>query len=135
MGKIYVVTSGKYSDYRINIVTTNKEIAELYCKNHSYEYLDFECKIEEFEDYNDISTEQESFNNKEIAYSYYFYGYNYDVHVDKIYEDKSQSSRIIYIDENSNFSAHIIVHCDEEEKAFKIACDMRAKKISELMGL
>ena len=36
MSKIYVVTSGEYSAYDINIVTTKREVAENWIKNHAY---------------------------------------------------------------------------------------------------
>lgn len=36
--RIYVVTSGEYSDYGINAVFTNEEKANLYCAGHYDEY-------------------------------------------------------------------------------------------------
>ena len=45
--KIYIVTSGCYSDYGINAVFTNKELAEKYCTAHS-KYPE-EYFIEEYE--------------------------------------------------------------------------------------
>lgn len=45
--KIYIVTSGCYSDYGINAVFTDKELAEKYCTAHN-KYPDEYC-IEEYE--------------------------------------------------------------------------------------
>jgi len=39
---VYVVTSGEYSDYRINAVFDNKEQAELYCATHEDEMPEIE---------------------------------------------------------------------------------------------
>ena len=38
--KVYIVTSGEYSDYSIRRVFTDKERAELYCAMHEEEYYD-----------------------------------------------------------------------------------------------
>lgn len=41
--KIYIVTSGEYSDYHIEAVFTDEEQAQLYCATH------YDCDIEEWE--------------------------------------------------------------------------------------
>ena len=45
--KIYIITSGCYSDYMIEQVFLNEEKAKSYCKFHT------DCRIEEFENYDD----------------------------------------------------------------------------------
>lgn len=40
--KIYIVTSGEYSDYGIDAVFTDKKQAELYCAVHKY------CRVETY---------------------------------------------------------------------------------------
>ena len=114
-------------------------MADLYIKNHaSYGYqenLD-DYEIEEYDNYDSLVKEQNDFNDKEIAYHYKFdtYGKTYWT---KFYENKNEKSRIIKFDKDysGKYVCEVIVHCDNEEKAFKIACDMRAKKMAEHLGL
>ena len=56
--KIYVVTSGGYSDYGIDAVFVNKEKAKLYCKVHK------DSCIEEYD------TNDDNINNNSILYHY-----------------------------------------------------------------
>lgn len=49
MSTIYVLSTGEYSDYNIQAVTTNKEVAEAYSKIHG-------CYIEEYPDLEDGNT-------------------------------------------------------------------------------
>ena len=51
--KIYVITSGSYSDYRIERVFTDKAKAKAYCKHESSLYLHEKCEIEEFDSSDD----------------------------------------------------------------------------------
>lgn len=75
MSKIYVVTSGSYSDYSINIVTTNRDVAETWIKNHAHndwgaDYIS-NYNIEEYDDYNGMATDLEELKQKEICYKFY----------------------------------------------------------------
>lgn len=56
MSKVYIVTSGSYSDYGINRVFKDKRKAEIWCaeKNTEYEWQEYE--IEEYE-YSDDAVE------------------------------------------------------------------------------
>ena len=54
--KIYVVTSGCYSDYGIRGVFLDKEKAELYCKYHSGCYDDF--RVEEYDTADEYEPEE-----------------------------------------------------------------------------
>lgn len=47
MNKVYIVTSGDYSDYTINRVFSNREAAEKCCA--AWESIMYEPKIEEYE--------------------------------------------------------------------------------------
>lgn len=47
--KVYIVTSGEYSDYGIRAVFTNHKKAELYCATHNTKTCSEECYIEEYE--------------------------------------------------------------------------------------
>lgn len=49
MDKVYIVTSGEYSDYGIVAVFKTKEEAELLLKQHNYEGLYYKYRIEEYE--------------------------------------------------------------------------------------
>lgn len=52
--KIYAITQGEYSDYRIRAITTNKDKAEklrdIYTDRYEYDVGGTEAYIEEFED-------------------------------------------------------------------------------------
>ena len=50
--KIYVVTSGCYSDYHIEKVFTNKNAAEAYCREQNiccFEENEYSARIEEYQ--------------------------------------------------------------------------------------
>lgn len=49
--KVYVITSGEYSDYGIQAVTLNREKAELICaiNNRNIRYSEDRSKIEEYD--------------------------------------------------------------------------------------
>lgn len=143
--KIYVVTSGEYSDYGINIVTTDRNVAETYIKNHSdkdWHNSLSDYQIEEYEDYQDLSKDLNELKLKELTYKFeavlskkngyaevkpwkHFY-----------YEEKAIGTRIEKRSEwNGDEDYYIYVHCDDYDKAFKIACDMFHKKAAEELGL
>ena len=46
--KVYVVTSGDYSDYHIEEIFKNKESAEMYCAIHNKSRENDFCEIEEY---------------------------------------------------------------------------------------
>lgn len=142
--KIYALTSGEYSDYQVEQITTNKEIAEAYAKIHN-------CEIEEYDELTDISLIETS---KE---------YNFYIHVsiDKtgaVYEDELKSllesvpRHGIYLKCNDNYikdvcsfygprfggnhNFHIYCKADlPNEQIIKVAKDVRSKLLSEKFGL
>jgi hypothetical protein len=88
--KIYLVSSGEYSDYGIRKVFLNEENAQKYAKNHSGEYDD-EYQVEEW----DAVDSDESFTLQE----FYYVSACYDVYEDgdivfKLDVDKTSSADI-----------------------------------------
>lgn len=145
MSKIYVVTSGEYSAYGIDIVTTKREVAENWIKNHAYNKWgsDFinNYDIEEYDDYDGMSTDLKELQQKELCYK--FYGQS-DTGVDRrlakelyFYESKELQTRYGRIEQwdGDGYYYEFFIHNDDPEKAFKIACDMFAKAEAERLGL
>lgn len=141
MSKIYVVTSGCYSDYGINIVTTNREAAEAWIKNHasndwSANYMS-EYNIEEYDDYDGMATDLEELKKKELCYKFYAdikNGIDENGKDNCYYESKELGTRYeSWLEEGDKYQ--FFIHTDDPDKAFKIACDMFAQAEAERLGL
>ena len=145
MSKIYVVTSGYYSDYGINIVTTNKDVAEAWIKNHASDEWGIDhmsnYNIEEYDDYDGIATDLEELKQKELCYK--FYAESGSAGVDEsgkdncYYESKELGTRYKRCMSwcGKGFTYELYIHSDDPDKAFKIACDMFAQAEAERLGL
>lgn len=155
MGKIYVVTQGEYSAYGICIVTTKKEVAETWIKNHSNDrwcepVCDFE--IEEYDDYDGFATDLEELKKKEKCFKLYANSEKGMISLPNIkdpfefYEEKEKGSRYdtsehVHMDWAGRlFGTETIdyvfyIHAESYDKAFKIACDTFAKAEAERQGL
>lgn len=144
MSKIYVVTSGEYSAYGINIVTTKREVAENWIKNHAYnkwgsEFMS-DYNIEEYDDYDDMDTDLKELQQKELCYKFYANTQSGVSTLDKdryFYESKELQTRYERAEQwlGKGYNYEFFIHNDDPEKAFKIACDMFAKAESERLGL
>lgn len=136
--KIYVVTSGECFDYGIEIVTTKREVAETYIKNHAGWWWGISgYKIEEYDDYDGFTSDLDELKDKEMVYRF-LTGKDRDnfVQVTRCYESKDLKSRItVYRNFYTDTYYYIYVHCDDKEKAIKIARDMWAKYKAEKLGL
>ena len=142
MSKIYVVTSGEYSAYGINIVTTKREVAENWIKNHACnkwgtDYV-YNYSIEEYDDYDGMDTDLKELQQKELCYKFYA---NSDTGVDGrlgknlyyFYESKELQTRYKRAEQwrGKGYNYEFFIHNNDPEKAFKIACDMFAKAEAE----
>lgn len=140
--KIYVITSGEYSAYNIEYVTTDKKKAELFCavhnKNNTWDYYE----IEEYEsDDFDITVSEEK---GEPGYLYIFkfilFNNNNNVchlHISNIYKYitfKKQNTidALIY---GRLYGVNIWIPEENEEKAKKIAYDMMAEYVARKEGI
>lgn len=144
MAKIYVVTSGEYSAYDINIVTTKREVAENWIKNHAYnewgsEFIS-DYNIEEYDDYNDMATDLKELQQKELCYKFYANTQSGMCTFAKklyFYESKELQTRYERAEQwcGLGYNYEFFIHNDNPEKAFKIACDMFAKAEAERLEL
>ena len=144
MTKIYVVTSGEYSAYGIHIVTTKREVAETWIKNHAHnkwgtDYV-YNYSIEEYDDYDDIATDLEELQQKELCYKFYANTQSGVSELDKkryFYESKELQTRYERAEQwrGKGYNYEFFIHNDDPEKAFKIACDMFAKAEAERLEL
>ena len=138
MGKIYVITSGEYSDYGVEAVTTNYEIAKAYAKIHN-------CEIEEWDDFQDISIIEES--NKYEAYIYLEFYHNHEKdlpdYINQLLNDKSyewiapgdiDNKSILTSDDR--FKMYIpVTEKTTTDQVLKIVHDLKAKLVAEKYGL
>lgn len=132
MGKVYIVTSGSYSDYGINRVFKDKRKAEIWCAEQNTRYEWEEYGIEEYE-YSDDEVEYRK--DIELVYRYHIhskYG-NRSTEKHGILVIPTKKARIKKAYEG--WSAIIELPEDDPKKAFKIAQDMFAmhKANEELM--
>ncbi len=144
MSKIYVVTSGEYSAYGINIVTTKREVAENWIKNHAYnewgsEYIS-DYNIEEYDNYDGMDTDLKELQQKELCYKFYANTQSgIGMFAKKLcfYESKELQTRYERAEQwrGKGYNYEFFIHDDDPEKAFKIACDMFAKAEAERLGL
>lgn len=138
--KVYVITSGEYSDYGIAYVTLNREDAYKYValKNRHNAYYEYDCRVEEFDTDN-----FPSLNSAEIEKELKDYVEGYVVRIDpqtnrlvsetgitKEFFPKSENGKITY-----KWAREIAVYvvADSEEKATKIAFDHYYMHKAELL--
>lgn len=130
--KVYIVTSGEYSDYFIEGVFTDRDKARVYCalRNHdihclAYSFDDGEAaRIEEYE--SDKGFDILQIDNNRLGTIYYFMGDDISEKIPAYREDV----------EKLRLNEHAVwVEGENEEKAKKIYFDRRAKKKAESEGL
>lgn len=130
MTKVYIVTSGSYSDYQINAVFSTKENAERYNKIHASG--DFE-DIEEFEVDEDMAL-MDRIRDEKITI--YLVGMDRDGNVKEI---RKESPRILLVEELLAGKHRHILYADcmdlcviakDEKHAIKIVNEKRVQLIA-----
>ena len=151
--KVYVVTSGEYSDYRIEKVFLDKDKAELYRDLHRHEDYYFQMEVEEYDSYDDNITgsredmilffafkvvKGELYLGRPYTYAFLngsegfngFFEYldDYDfkvVGLNTFYKEDPEGDRFgIVLKANDQVLDHLQY---DQEKAFRIACDKWAQ--------
>lgn len=118
---IYVITRGKYSDYHICAVTTEKEVAE-----------DLKRKFSDWDEARIEKYDTETY--KLYKFEKMYYCYNIDG-ITKISETDFSFSGAFTPKENKNGDLWVYVNADNEQDALKIASDKFAKYRAEQLGL
>lgn len=126
--KVYVITQGEYSDYRICGVALDVERAEAIKRHFNKNYGDANIEEYDTDDYADEKLCQ-----------------HYQIEIDKNTEEATVWG-IVYVgaggggrensfrfDIDGNFIAY--VYAKDQDHALKIAFDKRAKMLAEKMGL
>jgi len=144
--KVYVVTSGEYSDYRIEKVFLDKDKAELYCDLHRHEDYWGHMEVEEYDSYDDNVTgnkgdrifffafrivKGELYIGRPNIYAFL----NVPDGVDEFFEylddygfkATSPNANTFYSEDLSEDRFGIVTKEGDQEKAFKIACDKWAE--------
>lgn len=126
--KVYVITCGEYSDYRICAVTLDKEKAEkLKEKFDRYDYTG--ANIEKYE------TDESDYYSVNSIYTVYF-RVNGDVKRVKEEEIDSFANELIKMGPmKEDGLLRITVWAENETDAIKIAAEKRAKYLAEEQGL
>ena len=140
LDKIYVITTGEYSDYSVRAATISKEKAEKLRKFHSYGWCNGEARIEEF----DIDEPHENLDDLIPVYRVLIerdgrcYSYQATwIHkiTGKLIEDSSYKESDLgselNTDPESYIGNYLLFHwcgpAKDKEHALKIAQDERAK--------
>ena len=144
--KVYVVTAGKYSDYRIEKVFLDKDKAELYCDLHKNEDWWDQMGIEEYDSYDDNVTG----NKEDMIFFFafkvikgelslgrpYIYAFlnrsdginNFFKYLDDYgFKATGQNANATFYSEDPEDIFGIVTKESDQEKAFKIACDKWAE--------
>ena len=129
--KIYIVTSGDYSEYNINAVFTTKEKANEYIQQHGTEYRVEEYNLDEEVDKEvklwriDISLKDNSLIEvSALAYR------------DKDYQDKRRDTCSVYETFRNGNCMKFFVDADSMDKAIKIVSErFAAIKANEYIWL
>jgi hypothetical protein len=126
MNKIYVVTSGEYSDYHIDGIFDNKDKANAFVKKFSSDDYGGKCYVEEYE-LNPYSEEMQK------DYNPYFVRMMKNGDVDEIYINKSSfgfrgDSNKYGFDIGGNLFFHILAK--DKEHAIKITNEFRIQLIA-----
>lgn len=127
MAKLYAVTSGRYSDYGIITLCSDKERAENIVRWYNrYEKYD-KASVEEYED--GVVVPDESLIPYEVAF-------DVDGNIRRIGTDSSPM-RAVYGDVVSCYDGRFIVHvlATDEATAIKIAAEKRAFHLAQKEGI
>jgi hypothetical protein len=125
---IYVVTSGAYSDYHIDAVFTDKELAKRYCAAHNSN--NYPSWVEEYE------TDAVKVEGEE--YVHHLFVINERDTGPRSYENVyrlSPNNRNEIVCEGIHINARVYLTKDDPALAFKIGKDMIAKYKAEKEGL
>lgn len=126
MAKVYVLTSGCYSDYHICAVSLDPKKAEQLKKFYEKTEYD-EVEIEEYE-------ADSYYDRIQSGYSMYLVQFDRTGNVQWIKGNRTPGAAIIY----PTFSGRCInaeVWAKDEESAIKIAAEKRAKYLAEKEGI
>lgn len=144
MAKVYVVTSGDYSDYSIDRVFSNREAAEKRCA--TWEYKHDEPRIEEYELEDGSNIEMEHVY-KALEFDMRYTYYNDTVHITDIemkygvnpFEEKIRMKEKTTVRNGEEIELYYGVipvnKTVKNEEAEKIIFDRIAKWKAEQMGL
>ena len=128
--KVYVITTGEYSDYRICAVTLDKEKAEkLKKKCDHFDYTG--AQIEEYD-----ADECEAFYDRDI----YRVIFEQEGRVNTVAKSEPTSYTLSMCKEKPQYDSighrlSIYVLADDAEAAIKVAAERRAKYLAEKMCL
>lgn len=130
--KIYIVTTGEYSDYQIENVFMSREKAEIFCaiRNSSKDHPEWsdDFYIEEYDTADDTIN-----GDPKLYYIYRFHGadyYNSNVMIKTVKEENR-----VFANSFGFYTAVVCLEEDNSKKALKIAQDMVAKYKAEREGL
>ena len=123
--KVYIVTSGEYSDYHIDEVFSIKKQAEIYCTCHDLDY----ANVEEYEILENPYAEDVT-----VRYAFRYTSYN------EWGELSAFDPRVRYVlssekPKHNKYGITVILDENNPDKAFKIACDEWAKIKAQRAGL
>ena len=124
---VYVITRGDYSDYHICAVSLDKDKAKRLAKMYSDNYDD--AHVEEWE--TDTVADINALNGRRP----YYVQFNPDGSVDAFERTYEYWEFEPGVDELDYGIVSFRVYAPDEEKARKIACDMRAKYLAEKEGI
>lgn len=134
--KIYIVTSGEYSDYGINAVFLDKHEAELYCATHNKKKRWCDCVIEEYE-----TKDGKIKTDREVVYVYKAYPNDYSFIQIKepvlMFRDEAEKEEP-YLDLGlySRWTSFpVILTKPNKKKALKIAQDKLAELKAKEQGI
>ena len=126
MAKVYVITSGCYSDYHICAVTLDPKKAELLKKFYDKVEYD-ETAIEEY--YADFE-----YNRISEGYKMYLVQFDKAGKVHCIRDNRSPEGENIY-ETCNGYYVNVTVWAKDDESAIKIAAERRAKYLAEKEGI
>ena len=121
MAKIYIVTSGDYSDYRIDAVFSTKEKAEEYVQQHGtnyrVEYYDIDKEVKKETKIWRVAIRFDNFEVSECLAR--LWGYGWDSNMKDTFE--------YYLDWNNEEYIHLYIESDCMDRAIKIASERIAQ--------
>lgn len=125
--KVYVVTSGEYSDYRINAVFTDRRKAARFAAAENLLHKYCLRRIEEFETY-DNNIDIESNGRRQVNYLYSY---------EEFYTPTFDPPETTYEDYHNGADFYRIVSPQplSRAKLEKIVADLRTKYLAEKEGL
>ena len=121
--KIYIITKGEYSDYRICAVATDSEKADQLAEFFSSKYEKAEVEEYDTDDAPDLT-------EGKIVFRVHFDKHGNVVSVEEWFKDYWDS---LPFQHNRNLVVHVLANT--KEAAIKIGAEKRAKFLAEKMGL